>query len=227
MIAAVAQIFGPGKTWFNWFDVALVLVLGFGFWRGRKHGMTKELIPVSFWLTVVIVAGLFHQILGDWLNQSGVIRSVFRSKFNENTAAYITSYLLITTTILIIFSFVKKFTKRGMEGSNFFGGSEYYFGMISGIVRYACIVLFFLALINAPFYSQNEIAENQAYNNRWYGGGMKEFKGDFIPSMDEFQFSIFNASLLGPFIHEWFSAVLIHSVPIHGSGKTPVIDIQH
>lgn len=226
MIAAVAQNFGSGKTWFNWFDVALVLVLGFGFWRGRKHGMTKELIPVSFWLAVVIVAGVFNDILGDLFIKWGVIRTVFGTTFNEKTAAYVTSYLLIATIILIIFSFVKKLTKRGMEGSNFFGGSEYYFGIISGVVRYACIVLFFLALINAPFYSQNEIAAKQAYNNRWYGGGMKDFKGDFIPSMDEFQFSVFNASLLGPFIHDWFSAVLIHSVPVHGSNKPSVVDIQ-
>jgi hypothetical protein len=35
---------------FNWFDVALVLVLAFGFWRGRKRGMTKELLPTLQWL---------------------------------------------------------------------------------------------------------------------------------------------------------------------------------
>ena len=47
MFAAVIQKTTP--WWqhfaFNWFDVALVLVLAFGFWRGRKRGMTKELLP--------------------------------------------------------------------------------------------------------------------------------------------------------------------------------------
>lgn len=226
MIAAVAQNFASGKTLFNWFDVALVLVLGFGFWRGRKHGMTKELIPVSLWLSIVIIAGVGYAILGDLLIQWGVIRSVFGKTFNEKTAAYLTSYLLIATVVFLIFSFIKKITKRGMEGSNFFGGSEYYFGIIAGVIRYACIVLFFLALLNAPVYTQNEIAAKQAYNNRWYGGGMKDYKGDFIPSMDEFQFSVFNASLFGPFIKDWFSLVLIHSVPVGAPAKPPVVDIQ-
>ena len=99
-------------------------------------------------------------------------------------------------------------------------------GIISGVIRYGCITLFFLALLNAPVYTQNEIAAKQAYNNRWYGGGMKDYKGDFIPSMDELQFSVFNASLFGPFIKSWFSLVLIHSIPAGGTAKPPVIEIQ-
>ena len=222
MIAAVTQT----KMFFNTFDVFLVLALAFGFWRGRKHGMTKELIPVSLWLGIVVCAGVGCELLGDMLIQTGYVRAIFQNSMSERTAAYLTGYLLITGLVVLVFSFVKKVVKRKLEGSNVFGGSEYYFGIISGVVRYFCIVLFFLALLNAPVYSQAEIAAQQAYNNRWYGGGMKDFKGDFIPSMNELQVSVFVNSLTGPFIKNWFSLLLVNTIPPGGTAKPPVMEIQ-
>jgi len=117
--------------------------------------------------------------------------------------------------------------KRRLEGSNVFGSSEYYFGIISGVIRYFCIVLFFMALLNAPVYSKAELAAQQAYNNRWYGGGLKDYKGDFIPTLNELQVSVFVNSLTGPFIKDWFSLLLINTIPPGGLTKPPVIDIQH
>src|SRR5665811_1330005 len=49
MIAAVTQKSAFQNFSLNWFDVALVLILAFGFWRGRKRGMSREFLPVSFW----------------------------------------------------------------------------------------------------------------------------------------------------------------------------------
>jgi uncharacterized membrane protein required for colicin V production len=218
MIAAATQNFASGKTLFNWFDVALVLVLAFGFWRGRKNGMSKEFLPASQWLVIVAAAGLGHEMLGDLLLQQGVITSVFGQTFTEKTAAYISGYLIITVAVWLVFHFIKKLLKARLEGSNAFGTGEYYLGIAAGMIRYAGMTIFALALIGAPFYSPAEIAAQKAYNNRWYGGGMKEFKGDFVPSLDELQFSIFDASLTGPFIKTWFSDVLINTA---SGAKTP------
>jgi hypothetical protein len=212
---------------FNTFDVFLVLALAFGFWRGRKHGMTKELIPVSLWIAIVVCAGFGCELLGDLFIQTGYVKVIFKKSVTERTAAYVTSYLLITAAVVLIFSFVKKIVKRRLEGSNIFGGSEYYFGIMSGIIRYFCIVLFALALLNAPVYTQSDINAQKAYNNRWFGGGMSDYKGDFIPSINELQVSVFVNSLTGPFIRNWFSLVLINTVGPAGLAKPPVIDIQH
>ena len=54
----------------------------------------------------------------------------------------------------------------------------------------------------------------QAYNNRWYGGGLKNYSGDFIPTVYEVQDSIFKQSLLGPFIKGNLSMLLINSTPV-------------
>src|SRR5215471_16204301 len=97
MIAAATNP-APGTSWFNWlhlFDVLLVLILAFGFWRGRKHGMSREFLRVTMWLSIVIAAGFGHTMLGDFLIQKHVIKSVFGKTFGERTAAYISAYLLI------------------------------------------------------------------------------------------------------------------------------------
>ena len=212
MIAAVTQKSAFQNFSLNWFDVALVLILAFGFWRGRKRGMSREFLPVSFWLTLVLAGGFGYQWIGDQLIHQGVIKSVFGKNFTERTAAYVTSYLLIALVALIIFSILSRASKAKLEGSNAFGGSEYYFGMIAGVIRYACMLIAALALLNAPFYSAAEIAATKAYNNRWFGGGI-------IPSVQELQTSVFKKSLLGPFIHDKLSLLLIDTMSASGAKK--------
>ena len=48
----------------NWFDVVVVLILGFGLFRGRKNGMSKEILPLFQWLAVILVSGLFYATAG-------------------------------------------------------------------------------------------------------------------------------------------------------------------
>jgi hypothetical protein len=221
MIAAVTN----SKQLFNWFDVALVLVLAFGFWRGRKHGMTKEFIPFFRWIFIVLIAGVFHSLLGEMLIQSGVCRSIFGKSIAEKTGAYVSSYLIIAGVIWLLFAYLGRWLKPKLENSSFFGGGEYYLGILAGVLRYACIILFGLALLHAPYYTPEEIAAKVAYNNRWYGGGMKDFKGDYIPSIDEAQVYVFHDSLLGPLIDKKLNMLLIYSGPVIADRK-PVVDIQ-
>jgi uncharacterized membrane protein required for colicin V production len=226
MIAAATQNIASGKTWLNWFDVALVLVILFGLWRGRKNGMTKECLPVCQWLVMIIGAAFGYQLLGDLLIQHGVIRTVFSKGINEKTAGYITSYLLIVIFVFVVFTFIKRAFKAKLEGSNAFGSSEYYFGMISGAIRYICMVIFALALLNAPYYSEYDIRDAKAFNNRWFGGGLSGYSGDFFPTTSELQISIFKDSLTGPFLKANFYNLLVNTVPPGGPPvKTPVISI--
>ena len=199
---------------FDWFDVALVGVLAIGYWRGRRRGMSKELLPTLQWVAILLGAGLGHIYLADWLKQQGYVRQVFGNHFNERTAALMSAYLLILLAIFIIFSALKRKYNPKLEGSNFFGSNEYYWGVCAGLVRYACMLLVGLALLNAPFYTQSDIAAQQAYNNRWYGGGLKNYNGDFIPTVYEVQDSVFKKSLVGPYIKEGLSVLFINSVPM-------------
>jgi len=220
MIAAATQQYASGKLFFNWFDVALILVLVFGLWRGRRNGMSKELLPLIQLLVLVIAATFSYKPLGDLLIRQGVIHSVFGRSFNERTAAYVSSYLFVLAVVCLVFSFIKRSLKPKMEGSNFFGSGEYYLGMVSGFVRYGCIVILPLALLNAPVYTQADIAAAKAYSNRWFGGGLDGYSGDFFPTLSEVQTSVFKESLTGPFLKDDLPVLLVNT---GGPVRTPVV----
>jgi hypothetical protein len=217
MIAVIIQ---KTQWWhhlaFNWVDLAVVLVLVFGFWHGRKRGMTKEFLPTIEWVLILFGAGFGHVFLADWFQQEGFVRKVFGNHFNERTAALMSAYLIILSVIFITFSILKRKYNPKLEGSNFFGGNEYYWGVAAGLVRYVCLILVALALLNGPYYSPNEIAAIQQYklNNYAAGGhvkGMENDTGDFIPSVYEVQDTVFKNSFIGAFIKQDLSVLLINS----------------
>jgi uncharacterized membrane protein required for colicin V production len=206
MIAVATQAAHSVSSWsldklpFGWFDVVLVVVLGFGLFRGRRNGMTKEILPMLQWVVTVVACGLGYAIVGQIIiNLSGL----------DALWAYILGYLFLMFLVYLLFLLVKKIFMARLTGSNFFGSSEYYLGMISGLIRYACILLFGLALLNAPYYSAADIASSKAYAARWYGGGEKGFSGDYFPTLQSVQEDVFKNSLTGAFIKDDLGTLLI------------------
>ena len=212
MFAAAAQkhFWSFDKLTLGWFDVAFVLLLAFGLWRGRKRGMSKELLPVLMWLGIVIGGAAGYQLLGDELLATGYIRKVFGTTFVLRTASYITAYLAIAFVVWVIFAIIKNLFKHKVEGANAFGSGEYYLGMAAGVARIACMVFFGLAILHAPFYSPAEIAARAAYNKQNFGGGL--YEGNYLADMPTFQNSIFKNSLLGPVIDKTLPWLLIEKL---------------
>jgi uncharacterized membrane protein required for colicin V production len=227
MIAAAAKVTHFYSDWsldklpFGWFDVALVAVLVFGFYRGRKNGMTKEILPMFFWVATVLVCGLGYEIVGQWLlDLSGWSR----------LACYLIGYFSLMFALYLVFLFLKKIFMPRLTGSNFFGGSEYYLGMASGVVRYACILFAALAVLNAPYYTSADIARNKAYAARWFGGGLEGYGGDYFPTVQSVQASVFKNSFSGKLIKDYADVMLVNSVAGVGDKssaqqKQPVIHI--
>ena len=221
MIALIAQ--KTAWSWdrppFNWFDIALVLVLAFGVWRGRKRGMSREFLPLFQALITLIAGGFGYALLGDWLNQQGVIKSIFGNSINDRTAAYVSGYLLIAVVIFIAFTFLKRAVKAKLEGSNAFGGGEYYLGMMSGFMRYAAVVIIVLAVLKAPIYTAAEIAAHKKFMMDNFGlkgaqrGNFKadDISGDYLPNIQTIQTGVFEESLIGPFIKDGLSVFLINT----------------
>src|ERR1700744_1357455 len=133
MIAVIA----PKSSWladkltFNWFDLAVVLVLTCGYLRGRKNGMSKEVLLAPKWVGMVVAAGLGYLLLGGWLIQTGAVRSVFGNLVREKTAAYVSAYVLIALAVTLVFSLINRAIKARVTSGNFFGNGEYYLGMLS------------------------------------------------------------------------------------------------
>jgi Colicin V production protein len=213
MIAAVtkANSLGLDNLPFNWFDLALIAILVFGIFRGRKNGMTKEFLPTLQWLALVVACGLGYALVGQiFINTLGW----------KQTASYISGYLCIAFVIYLIFSALKRAFEPRLAGSNLFGSSEYYLAMLAGLIHFACILLVALAFLNAPYYSQADIIKKQNYNNRWYGGGEKGFSGDFIPDLQNVQENVFKKSLTGPYLKDWLGMFLIESAGSDDKSKS-------
>jgi len=201
MFAISVQSLTSNSLPLNWFDAVVVLVLGFGIFRGRKNGMSKEILPLFEWLAVIFVSGLFYSMVAPLLVKMATMNSQM-----SNTLAY----ALLAMAVLLFFSMIKRPLSARLFGSNLFGSAEYYLGMPSGMVRYACVLLFALSFLNAPHYTAAQIEAGNKYQERWYGA-------HFFPDLYTVQEQVFKKSFTGPYIKKYLGVLLIESTASNGS----------
>lgn len=178
---------------FNWFDVLVLAVLLIGLQRGRKRGMSLEFITMLNWVCIVVAAGLLYQPVGDWF-----MTVVPLSKLS----AYILSYLATAGAVAGVFQLLKGSIGKRLAGTDTFGKAEYYLGMPAGVVRFFCILIAGLALLNARLYRLDEVKRMEKYQLDNYGS-------EFFPTLQSCQASVFKTSLLGPHIKKHLSFLLI------------------
>ena len=185
---------------FNWFDIVLVVWLVMGVFRGRKRGMSAEVMTFLQWVAIVIVCGVAYEPAGKWFSEtSGFGLLVY----------YVLAYLVIAGLVALVFIFIKRSIGGKLIGSDAFGKAEYYLGMPTGMLRFACIMIFFLALLNARFYSQKEIEAYDKFQKDVYGS-------DYFPGLQVLQSSVFEKSLVGPQIKKNLEFLLIKPTPPKG-----------
>lgn len=222
MIAVAVQNLEMDNLPVNWFDGLVVGLLVFGLFRGRKHGMSNEFLPLMQWLTLVLVAGFCYPFAAQF-----VTSAVGMGK----TVGDVLSYLLLAVVVWVVFMGLKRLFASRQTENNFFGSGEYYLGMLSGMVRFSCMLLAGLALLNAPYYSEADIQAHNAYVKRWYGGGM--YSGNYFPDLQTVQQSVFKTSFSGHFIKDCLGQILVQSaapsadVSAKAAAKpAPVVNIQ-
>jgi uncharacterized membrane protein required for colicin V production len=185
----------------NFFDVALLVVLIVGLRQGRKHGMSGELLRLLQWLAVLFGCSFAYQPIGDFLSQW--------SDLFPPLTAYLTAYVVVAMSILLLFFGIKRAVGERLVGSDIFGHTEFYLGMGSGVIRAICILLFALALLNARAYTAKEVQAELKFQNDVYGS-------HFFPTFQGVQSSVFQKSLTGPYIQQYLSFLLIK--PTHPQG---------
>ena len=182
------------KLPFNWFDIALLVVLLFGIQQGRKNGLSVELLNVFKWLAIVLGGAFAYGPVAELIYSSSTLFSAF--------AANLVAYFSVTLLIAAVFAGMKKAVNGKLVGSDVFGGSEFYLGMIAGVVKCTCITLAALALLNARFYSAAEVKAALKFQNEVYGS-------NFFPSLQTVQSQVFEQSISGPWIKNQLSFLLI------------------
>src|SRR5258706_11360020 len=97
---------------FGWFDVVLLAMIGLGVFRGRKHGMTKEVLPMFEWVAIVLLCGLCYEMAGQLFVNVAKL---------EVLGAYISGYLSLALLVFLLFIILKKMLLPRLIGSNVFG----------------------------------------------------------------------------------------------------------
>ena len=178
----------------NWFDIFVLFWLVLGILRGRKLGMSQELLIFLQWAAIVIVCAVTYQPLGDWLFLTAhmLSRLIF----------YIIAYVLSASLVSSAFVLVKRLLGGKLIGSDTFGKWEYYFGMPAGMLRFFCMLLTGLAVLNSRLYTPQEIQADRAYQ-------MKNFDSEFFPKLYQIQAGVFEKSLSGKLIKQHLAFLLI------------------
>ena len=182
----------PDKLPVNLFDFALVAVLVVGVFRGRKHGMSEELLGLLKWLAILVVCALVYQPLGK----------MFAGSTFSLVSGYVMAYVAAALIVVALFAGIKRGLGGKLLGSDLFGKAEYYLGMGSGLVRFTCMLLVALALLNARYFSPDEVKAMENFQNDVYGS-------NFFPGLHSAQSVVFERSLLGPWIKDNLGFLLI------------------
>jgi uncharacterized membrane protein required for colicin V production len=197
---------------FNWFDLVFLIVLGFGLFRGKRNGMSKELIPLVQWLVMVPVCALFYPKVG------GLMASFLADKMWNGIVAY----LALAFVVFIVFKIIKESFAEKLVKSDFFKDAEYYLGMFAALLRYACVMIFVLALLNAPVYTSADISAQMASDQKNFGGGAgSSFSGSYFPHLFQIQAAVFKDSFIGPRIKNYAGVLLINTGKSGKNKNTP------
>ena len=78
---------------------------------------------------------------------------------------YLIAYVGIALVIAAFFALIKKMAGEKVVSSEVFGRSEFYLGMLAGMVRFSCMVIMGMALLNARSFNQAEIRADINYQN--------------------------------------------------------------
>jgi uncharacterized membrane protein required for colicin V production len=177
----------------NLFDCLLVAVLVAGLVRGRKHGISQEVFRLVKWLVLLFGCALIYQPFGALICASG---------FFDALTSYLFAYLGAALFIFLAFSMLERRMARKLSGTDAFGRGEYYLGMGSGLLRYTCMVLVFLAVLNAREFRASELKAIEKSQVDSYGSTI-------FPTLRGLQVAVFEQSLTGPCIKNYLSFLLI------------------
>ena len=178
---------------FSWIDLVILAVLVMGVIRGRKRGMSEELLDVLKWILIVATAGFVYGPLGGFLSDSTMF---------SHLSSYIATYTAIVILYMLVFSFIRRHIGGKLIGSDVFGNAEYYLGMAAGAVRYACITLVAMAFLNARYFSPGEVSAEIKYQQDNFGS-------IYFPTFCGIQHEVFAQSLTGRLTKDYLGVVLI------------------
>jgi len=186
---------------FSYFDAVVLVWLVVGLLRGRKHGMTQEILPMFKWVAIVLLGGYFNQPLG------ALIREYSSPGAFDEQWSCILAYGIIAFGTVLFFALLNHWLGDKLTGSDLFGRFEYYLGIFAGVVRFACILLVLLAVMHSRIVTQAELDAIDAQ--------MKKNLDDIHPPRYVYgciEQTIFTQSFIGRTVQDNLPNILIPTV---------------
>jgi len=178
---------------FNLFDILLVVILVAGLVHGRKQGLSRELLRLIKWAALLFASALIYQPVG---------LVIAKTSFFSLLTSYLFAYLGTALLIFGLFSLLERRWAPKLAGSDVFGRSEYFLGMGSAMVRFACVLLMSLSLLNAREFTPTELKAIDQYQEEAYGTHI-------FPGLHSLQTEIFEKSFAGSWIKQDLGFLLI------------------
>ena len=97
----------------NLFDLVVIVVLAAGIYRGRKHGMSEELLSLLTWLAILLGCATVYEPGAELIGQ-------FTNLFSPLTC-YLIAYLGGAVLIFLLFMGIKRVFSGKLLGSDIFG----------------------------------------------------------------------------------------------------------
>jgi uncharacterized membrane protein required for colicin V production len=193
-MAALPSLLSTAK--FNYFDCLAIVWLIIGLFRGRKQGMSQEVLPLLQWIGIVAAGGLLYWPFSSLIHQYTMFGTLW---------SCITAYLLIAGGVHLIYLWFKQMLAEKLVESDPFGRAEFYLGMASGVVRFACILLAVMALMNSHVTTAAELAKTEHFQ-------ADNFSGIRFPTYGQVQQDVLFKSFTGSFVESKMKSVLIASI---------------
>ncbi|MGA2175844.1 MAG: CvpA family protein [Verrucomicrobiota bacterium] len=181
---------------FDYFDIIVVVWLIIGLLRGRKRGMSQELLPVLQWVAIVVVAGMYYRPVSVQVRQYCQFDLLWSNIF---------AYILIGFGVHLVYLFLKHLFGEKLSGTDLFGRWEYYLGMVAGTVRFACMMLVVIALMHARIISKAEMAQTEKMQ-------ATNFSDIRFPTYGSIQQSVLFESFTGSLIESNLQSILIYPI---------------
>jgi uncharacterized membrane protein required for colicin V production len=194
LVVALPSVWDKAK--FNFFDIFAVCWLIIGLLRGRKRGMSQELLPLIQWIGIVSVAGLFYLPFSIMVRQYTQFTQLW---------SVVTAYLLIAAGVHLIYLWFKQMLATKLVEKDPFGRSEFYLGMMAGVVRFGCMLVMGLSLMNSRVATAAELAQTEKFQ-------AANFSDIRFPTYGELQQDVLFKSYTGTFVETRLNTVLIASV---------------
>ncbi len=178
---------------FDYFDIVAVAWLILGLYLGRRRGMSQEVLPLLQWLGIVAAAGLLYAPFSVVVHQATQFSPLWSN---------ITAYLLIALGVHLIYLWMKHILAERLVKKDLFGRGEFYLGMMAGCVRFGCMLLAGIALMNSKVATAADLEKTAKFQADW-------FSDIRFPTYGEFQQDVLVKSCTGSFVESNLKPILI------------------